>query len=290
MDRPDNAGTLTMDLTFKQVDVFSAEPFRGNPLAVIVGADGLPDVQMEQIANWTNLSETTFLLRPTHPDADYRVRIFTPQTELPFAGHPTLGSAFVWQSLGGTPKSDAIIQECGAGLVPVCRQAERLSFAAPPRRRSGPVGQDDLTHAFTALRLAPDDILDAQWADNGPGWMVLRLRSCGDVLAVQPDWQMLKGQRVGIVGAWDPVRDGTNAQFEVRAFVGDGQGWEDPVTGSLNAGIAQWLIESGVAPAQYVASQGAALGRAGRVFVEKVDDDIWIGGDVVTRIAGTITV
>ena len=279
-----------MDLTFRQVDVFAAEPFRGNPLAVIIGADGLSDVQMAQIANWTNLSETTFLLRPTHPDADYRVRIFTPQTELPFAGHPTLGSAFVWQSLGNTSKSDVIIQECSAGLVPVRKQADRLAFAAPPRRRTGPVGAGDLTHALTALRLAPDDILNAQWADNGPGWMVLRLPSRRDVLAIQPDWQTLQGQHVGVVGAWDPARDGTDAQFEVRAFVGDGQGWEDPVTGSLNAGIAQWLIESGIAPAQYVASQGAALRRAGQVFVEKVSDDIWIGGNVVTLISGTITV
>ncbi|MCP1237737.1 PhzF family phenazine biosynthesis protein [Gluconobacter kondonii] len=278
-----------MDLTFRQVDVFSAEPFRGNPLAVIVGADELSDAQMAQVANWTNLSETTFLLKPTHPDADYRVRIFTPQSELPFAGHPTLGTAFVWQSLGGTPKSDGIIQECGAGLIPVSCQADLLFFAAPPRRLTGPVGQNDLARALTGLRLASEDVLDAQWADNGPGWMVLRLRSRRDVLAVQPDWQALKGQSLGVVGAWDSVRDGTGAQFEVRAFVGGGQGSEDPVTGSLNAGIAQWLIESGIAPAKYVASQGAVLGRAGRIFVEKDSGDIWIGGNVVARIAGTIT-
>jgi PhzF family phenazine biosynthesis protein len=290
MDRPYNAGTLTMELTFRQVDVFATEPFRGNPLAVIVGADELSDAQMAQIANWTNLSETTFLLRPTQPDADYRVRIFTPQTELPFAGHPTLGSAFVWQSLGKASKSDVIIQECGVGLVPVRKQADRLAFAAPSRRRSGPVEQDDLAHALRALRLVSQDILDAQWVDNGPGWMALRLRSRRDVLAVQPDWQALKGHYVGIVGPWDSVHDGTDAQFEVRAFVGDGQGWEDPVTGSLNAGIAQWLIESGIAPTQYVARQGAALRRAGQIFVEKVVDDIWIGGNVVTRVFGTITI
>lgn len=278
-----------MDLPFRQVDVFSAEPFRGNPLAVIAGADGLSDSQMAQIANWTNLSETTFLLKPTHPDADYRVRIFTPHTELPFAGHPTLGSAFVWQSLGGASKSAVIMQECGAGLVPVRRQTDQLSFAAPPRRRTGPVGQNDLANALAGLRLLPGDILDAQWADNGPGWMALRLRSRRDILAIQPDWQKLRGQYLGVVGAWDDQHDGADVQFEVRAFVGDGQGWEDPVTGSLNAAMAQWLIESGVAPAQYVATQGTTLHKAGRVFVVKDGDDIWIGGNVVTRVAGVIT-
>jgi len=277
-----------MDFAFQQVDVFAAEPFRGNPLAVIVGADALSDAQMAQIANWTNLSETTFLLRPTHPDADYRVRIFTPQTELPFAGHPTLGTAYVWQSLGGAPRADIITQECGAGLVSVRAGEGRLAFAAPPRLRTGPVDKDDLARARAGLALEDDDIIDAQWADNGPGWMVIRLHSRARVLALEPDWHALKGQRVGVVGAWDPACDGTDAGFEVRAFVGDGNGWEDPVTGSLNAGIAQWLIETGIAPQRYVASQGSALGRAGRIFVEAKGDDVWIGGDVVTRVAGTL--
>ncbi|MFW7269995.1 PhzF family phenazine biosynthesis protein [Gluconacetobacter sp. Hr-1-5] len=279
-----------MELTFRQVDVFAAEPFRGNPLAVVVGADELSDAQMAQIANWTNLSETTFLLRPTHPDADYRVRIFTPKTELPFAGHPTLGSAYVWHSLGGASKSGVIVQECGAGLVPVRRHEGRLAFSAPPRHRSGPVGQNDLRHALEGLRLMSADILDAQWADNGPGWMVLRLRGRDDVLAIRPEWNLLRGLMVGVVGAWNPVSDGADAQFEIRAFVGEEQGWEDPVTGSLNAGIAQWLIESGLAPTRYVASQGAALGRAGRVFVEQSDGEIWVGGVVVPHIVGSIVV
>ncbi|MEG3348942.1 PhzF family phenazine biosynthesis protein [Novacetimonas sp. GS1] len=285
--RPNIAGTRMVDLTFRQVDVFAAEPFRGNPLAVIAGADGLSDEQMAQIANWTNLSETTFLLDPVHPDADYRVRIFTPHAELPFAGHPTLGTAHVWRSLGGVSKTGLIVQECGAGLVPVRLHEDRLAFAAPPRRRAGPVDHADLMPALLALRLAPADILDAQWADNGPGWVVLRLRSCADVLALRPDWQALKGQMIGVVGACDTTDD---AQFEVRAFAGIGQGWEDPVTGSLNAAIAQWLIESGTAPPQYVTRQGTALGRAGRVFVHEVDGTIWIGGNVVTRIAGTIAI
>ena len=279
-----------MALTFRQVDVFAGQPFRGNPLAVVVGAEGLSDAQMALIANWTNLSETTFLLKPTHPEADYRVRIFTPQAELPFAGHPTLGTAFVWRSLGGLPKADMIMQECGVGLVPVREQQGRLAFAAPPLRRSGPVSASELAHALAGLRLKPEDCLDAQWVDNGPGWMLLRLRSRDEVLALQPDWTLLHGQKLGVVGPWDPTRHGAEAQFEVRAFVGLGRGWEDPVTGSLNAGIAQCLLAGGLAAARYVASQGTAMGRAGRVYVEQAGADIWIGGDVTLRIAGTINI
>lgn len=274
-------------LCFQQVDVFAGTPFRGNPLAVVIGADGLSDAQMAQIANWTNLSETSFLLQPRHPAADYRVRIFTPHMELPFAGHPTLGSAHVWRSLGLAAKSgDGIVQECGVGLVQVRTQAGRLAFAAPPRRRSGVPTQAELAPALAALKLSAADILEAQWVDNGPGWLALRLPNREAVLAVQPDWALLMGQRLGVVGACD----GPEAQFELRAFVGAGQGWEDPVTGSLNAGIGQWLIETKAAPARYVASQGTALGRAGRVFVEQVGADIWVGGEVTTRISGTINV
>lgn len=278
-----------MALTFRQVDVFTAEPFRGNPLAVVAEADDLSDAQMARIANWTNLSETSFLLRPLHPEADYRVRIFTPEGELPFAGHPTLGSAYVWRALGGAPKSGLIQQECGVGLVSVREQAGRLAFAAPPRRRSGPVAAVDLAPACAALRLTPDDVLEAQWVDNGPGWMALRLRGRAQVLAIQPDWALLKYMHIGVVGAWEQAGDGTMPQFEVRAFTGQERGWEDPVTGSLNASIAQWLIETGMAPPAYIASQGTALGRAGRVFVEQVGRDIWVGGDVVTCIVGHIS-
>lgn len=279
-----------MELSFRQVDVFADQPFRGNPLAVVVGAERLSDAQMALIANWTNLSETTFLLKPTQAEADYRVRIFTPHAELPFAGHPTLGTAYVWRSLGGVPKADMIMQECGVGLVPVREQEGQLAFAAPKLRRSGPVATDDLAAALAGLKLKPADCLDAQWVDNGPGWMLLRLKSRDEVLALQPDWALLKGQKLGVVGPWDQVRHGTEAQFEVRAFVGLGSGWEDPVTGSLNAGVAQYLLASKLAPARYVASQGTALGRAGRVFVEQAQTQIWIGGDVAPRIVGTINI
>ncbi len=281
---------MTKERPFRQVDVFASGPFLGNPLAVVADAEDLSDEQMARIANWTNLSETTFLLPPTRPDADYRVRIFTPQMELPFAGHPTLGSAHVWLSLGGKSGDDTVIQECDAGLIPVRRDQGRLAFAAPPRRRTGPVDPEELAQALMGLHLSPEDLADAAWADNGPGWKILRLHDRETVLRITPDWQALAGQKIGVVAPWNPARDGTDAQFEVRAFVGGEGGWEDPVTGSLNAGIAQWLIESGTAPEHYIASQGTVLKRAGRVFVDKSGDDIWIGGNVTTHIAGTLTV
>lgn len=275
------------DFLFQQVDVFSTRPLGGNPLAVVVGADALDDAQMAAFARWTNLSETTFLLQPSEPDADYRVRIFTPLQELPFAGHPTLGSCHVWLASGGAPKGEEIIQECTAGLVRVRREPGRLSFAAPPLRRAGPVAPDVLVRVVEGLHLAPDAVVDANWVDNGPGWLAVLLRSREAVLALRPDFSVLAGMRVGVVGPWHAERDGADAHFEVRAFTA--AGFEDPVTGSLNAGLAQWLTQSGIAPARYVASQGTALGRAGRVHVVQDGADIWIGGAVTTCIAGSVT-
>ncbi|HEV2099691.1 MAG TPA: PhzF family phenazine biosynthesis protein [Stellaceae bacterium] len=275
------------DFVFRQVDVFSSEPLRGNPLAVVVGADALTDEQMAAFANWTNLSETTFLLQPTEPFADYRVRIFTPQGELPFAGHPTLGSCHVWLATGATPKGDPILQQCAIGLVRIRRRLGLLSFAAPKMLRSGALEPDILAQVSNGLHLPPEAIVASNWVDNGPGWLAVLLRSKDEVLAVRPDYAALAGLRVGVVGPWDPGKDGAEAQFEVRAFTGGG--YEDPVTGSLNASLAQWLIGSGLAPQSYVASQGTALGRRGRVHVEKDGPDIWVGGAVVTCIAGTLT-
>ena len=274
-------------LPFHQVDVFSSVPFKGNPLAVIAGADGLDDDKMRAIASWTNLSETTFLLPPQDPAADYRVRIFTPVRELPFAGHPTLGSCHVWLGLGGKPKSSEVVQECGAGLVRIKRDGARLAFAAPPLRRSGEVEPDLRTRIARALGITEDVIQAAQWVDNGPGWVAVRLGSRSEVLALKHDASVLPDQSLGVVAPWDTARDGSEVQFEVRAFMG--RGGEDPVTGSLNASLAQWLIGSGVAPKRYVAAQGTVLGRAGRVHVAQDGEATWIGGDVVTCIAGTIT-
>ncbi|MDE1158882.1 MAG: PhzF family phenazine biosynthesis protein [Neorhizobium sp.] len=276
---------------FQQVDVFSLEPMRGNPLAVVFGADSLSDSQMQAFANWTNLSETTFLLKPTDPRAHYRVRIFTPTQELPFAGHPTLGSAHVWLSNSGISPDGDIVQECGAGLVRIRRDGTRLAFAAPPLTRSGPVDPALVERIAEALGLTMDRIEGSNWLVNGPDWIGLRLSSREDVLAVKPDYPMLNGARVGLVGvigrSTEPA-EGEHVDFEVRAFTKNG--YEDPVTGSLNAGMAQWLIGSGIAPDSYVAAQGTVLGRKGRVFVDKVGDDIWIGGEVAACVSGTVTI
>jgi PhzF family phenazine biosynthesis protein len=273
------------DFAFQQVDVFTRVPLKGNPLAVVIGADGLSDAQMAAFANWTNLSETTFLLKPAAPQADYRVRIFTPKSELPFAGHPTLGSCHVWLASGGVPKGEDIMQECGAGLVRVRRDGERLAFAAPPLRRSGPVDAATKAQIARALRIDASMIRDANWVANGPGWVAVLLGSREEVLALSPDFTAMAGLDVGVI-APAALPD---AQFEVRAFGPDAGSPEDPVTGSLNAGLAQWLIGAGLAPPDYVAAQGTALGRAGRVHVRRDGDAIWIGGHTVTCISGTLT-
>ena len=272
---------------FQQVDVFAPRPLLGNPLAVVIGADALTDAQMAAFANWTNLSETTFLLQPRRSDADYRVRIFTPQRELPFAGHPTLGSCHVWLSTGAKANSHEVVQECEIGLVRIRRGPGRLSFAAPELRRTGPLETDTLTRVVEGLHLSPDAIIASNWVDNGPGWLAILLRSRDDVLAIRPNYAALSGLRVGVVAAWDSAKDGSDAQFEVRAFTA--AGYEDPVTGSLNAGLAQWLIGIGVAPSTYVVSQGTVMGRMGRVHVERDGSETWIGGTVLTCIAGTLT-
>jgi len=273
---------------FRQVDVFTATALKGNPLAVVHGADGLDDATMAAFAAWTKLSETTFLLTPTHPDADYRVRIFTPTRELPFAGHPTLGSCHAWLEAGGQSKGSEVIQECQAGLIRIRRDGERLAFAAPPQIRSDEVDADTLAQIARSLRIAPSAILRARWVDNGPGWLAVMLGSRAEVLALKPDFVTMGMLKVGVLGAWDPAVDGDEARFEVRAFAPGGGTTEDPVTGSLNAGVAQWLLESGIVKGDYVASQGTALGRAGRVHVTQAGGDIWIGGNSVSCIVGQV--
>jgi PhzF family phenazine biosynthesis protein len=266
-----------MQRRFMQLDVFSGQPLFGNPLAVVVEADGLDDAAMQRFANWTNLSETTFLLPPAHPDADFRVRIFTTTTELPFAGHPTLGSCHAWLAAGGHPKhAGEIVQECGLGLVSIRREGDLLSFAAPALRKAGPLDDALLHRLMDGLGLAAQDVMGHQWLVNGPEWIGLHLRSAEQVLTMEPDFAKLKGLDFGLVGA-HPA--GHECDFEVRAFSFVDGPVEDPVTGSLNAGIAQWLIGAGVAPDHYIAAQGTALGRRGRVHVSKaVDGRIWIGG------------
>jgi PhzF family phenazine biosynthesis protein len=276
-----------MKRRFVQVDVFGENPYRGNPLAVIVDAEGLTTSDMQTFAKWTNLSETTFLLPPTHASADYRVRIFTPTEELPFAGHPTLGSAHAWLTNGGVPKDgNTIVQECKVGLISVRRDDNSLSFAAPPLLKSGPVDDALLHEAAESLGISRDAIIDAAWIDNGPGWMGILLASADEVLAIQPKPMKLT---LGVAGAHTTE---SRFAYEVRAFYSsNGITLEDPVTGSLNASLAQWLISSGRFNAPYLVSQGTAIGYAGVVKVD-VDDSqvVWIGGNVATCISGEVDI
>ena len=271
---------------FSQVDVFTATPLLGNPLAVVHDGSGLSTERMQAFARWTNLSETTFLLPPTHPEADYRVRIFTPGGELPFAGHPTLGSCHVWLQAGGAPKqAGTVVQECGVGLVAI-RRGERLAFAAPPTTVER--ADAELLHrVYAALGLDPARVRDTAWLSNGFPQLVLQVDSAATVLALKPDHAALKALgKVGVVGA-HPA--GGDLDFEVRFFAAAIGINEDPVTGSLNANVARWLIDSGRAPARYVAAQGSAMGRAGRIHVQRDDHGTWIGGDVAPCIEGAVT-
>ncbi|MBI5088543.1 MAG: PhzF family phenazine biosynthesis protein [Actinobacteria bacterium] len=269
---------------FRQIDVFTDEPYRGNPLAVVVDGTDLTTEEMQEFASWTNLSETTFLLPATDPSADYRVRIFTPVLELPFAGHPTLGSCRAWLEQGGVPqRADTIVQECGVGLVPIRRDGARLAFAAPPLRRSGPVDEATLDRLVAVLGVERSAVVDSAWIDNGPGWVGVMLGSVEEVLAVKPAFAPLD---IGVV-ALHPA--GSSFAVELRAFFPkDGVLVEDPVTGSLNASVAQWLLGSGRLRAPYVACQGGALGRAGRVHVSEADGEVRGGGDTVICIDGTV--
>ncbi len=272
-----------MQRSFCQVDVFTSGPYLGNALAVVLDGAGLTDNEMRRFARWTNLSETTFVLLPSSAGADYRVRIFTPSQELPFAGHPTLGTCHAWLAAGGRPSDpDVIVQECGAGLVPVRRIADGLAFAAPPLLRSGPVDEALAEHIAEVLGLGRPEIVDLQWADNGPGWVAVLLASADAVLALRPGVVDLD---VGVVG---PYPAGSPEAFEVRAFFPkDGTTAEDPVTGSLNASVAQWLLRTGRTSAPYVVSQGTVLGRVGRVHVSRdPDGTIWVGGTSVTCVTG----
>lgn len=277
---------MTQLRRFAQVDVFTAQPLKGNALAVVIDGAGLSDDEMAAFARWTNLSETTFLLPPTDPAADYRVRIFTPGGELPFAGHPTLGSAHAFLASGGDAKKPGeVVQQCAIGLVRVKRDGARLAFAAPPLQRSGPVDAATRAQAIASLRVAPEAVLDVVWCDNGPGWLAVRLTDAAGVLALQPDFAAMLPLKVGVVGVYP---EGSECQFEVRAFVPGIGIPEDPVTGSLNAGLALWLQEAGLAGDSYIAAQGAALGRAGRVHVKRDAEGTWIGGDVTPLIHGQV--
>lgn len=283
---------------FRQVDVFTDRPYAGNPLAVVLDGEGLSSARMQAFADWTNLSETTFLLPPESPDADYRVRIFSPGRELAFAGHPTLGTCHAWLAAGGQPRGEVIVQQCEAGLIPIRRAAGRLWFAAPPRVRSGPLESEEVDRIARGLQLSVDDIVAHAWCDNGPRWRAVMLRSADQVLALTPDPACLAGLDLGVIGARGkvgvvaPAGAGIDYDFEVRAFFTAGGALrEDPVTGSLNAALAQWLIGEARAPARYVARQGTALGRDGRVHIEQEGaGTVWVGGDCTDCISGEVMV
>lgn len=276
-----------MTRRFQLVDVFHDGPLSGNPLAVVMEAEGLSTETMQRLTRWLNLSETTFLLPPSDPRADYRVRIFTLDRELPFAGHPTLGTAHAWLTAGGVPRDPAcLVQECGAGLVPLRRDGTRLAFRAPPLLRSGVVDEAYVVALSGFLNIPRTSILDARWIDNGPGWVGVRLASAAEVLALKPAASFAGQLDVGVVG---PHPAGAATQWELRAFFStpDGTIREDPVTGSLNASVAGWLRDSGHARLPYVASQGTCLGARGRIHATAGDGDaIWIGGQVATRVQG----
>jgi PhzF family phenazine biosynthesis protein len=274
-----------MPRPLREVDVFATTPYTGNPVAVVHDADGLSTEEMQRFANWMNFSETTFVLAPEAPEADYRVRIFTPVLELPFAGHPTLGTCHAWLEAGGRPQdSEQVMQECAAGLVAVRQTDDGLAFAAPPLVRSGPVDEELVERICSLVGIGRGDVVDAQWVDNGPGWVAVLLESADAVLALRPGFVDVD---LGVVGPYPP---GTPEAFEVRAFFPkDGATVEDPVTGSLNASLAAWLIDSGRATAPYVAAQGAALGRSGRVHISRdPGGTIWVGGGTLTCVTGEV--
>ncbi|SDH61343.1 PhzF family phenazine biosynthesis protein [Agrococcus jejuensis] len=273
---------------FAQVDVFSSTPFLGNPVAVVLDADGIGDDDMQRIARWTNLSETTFVLPPTRDGADYRLRIFTPGGELPFAGHPTLGSAAAWLHAGGEPAGDDVVQECGAGLVRIRRSGGILSFEAPPTVRSGAIDEDEVDAIAAAFGIERAAIVDHQWIDNGPGWCIVRLDSADEVLALEPDLSRIPDAMVGAIGAYP---EGSPHAFELRAFAPGVGVPEDPVCGSMNASAAQWMTGAGVASAPYTVSQGARLQRAGEIAISTdAAGAVWVGGACTVAIEGTIGV
>ncbi|MGO3795634.1 MAG: PhzF family phenazine biosynthesis protein [Pauljensenia sp.] len=274
---------------FVQVDVFSSHPYQGNPLAVILDGGGLTVGEMQRVARWANLSETTFVLPPTTPEADYRVRIFSPNHELPFAGHPTLGTAHAWLGAGGRPRrGDRIVQECASGLIHVRRDAERLAFAAPPLVHTGDLDGEDLDRIVTAFGIDQSQVIGHQWVDNGPGWAVVRLATAQEVLDLEPDLSLIPDAMVGAIGAYPPDSE---HDFEMRTFAPRAGVAEDPVCGSMNASVGQWLTGTGAVPGGYLVSQGARLDRAGDITITPDDSGtVWVGGAVSTLFSGTALV
>jgi PhzF family phenazine biosynthesis protein len=277
-----------MSREFRQVDVFGGDPCTGNPVAVLLDAEGLSEAAMRAFSVWSNLSECTFVLPPTVAGADYQVRIFSLSTELPFAGHPTLGTARAWLDAGGEPATPGmVVQECGAGLISVRIEEDRLAFAAPPLLRSGPVDPDMVDTLVDILGITRERVIDAAWLDNGPGWVGVLLDSARSVLQLRPNASAHPGRwDIGVIGPQDP---GSETAFELRAFFteGDEPLREDPVTGSLNAAAAEWLIATGRAHTPYLAAQGTAMGRHGRIHIASHEGRLWVGGRAEVVLSGS---
>jgi PhzF family phenazine biosynthesis protein len=278
-----------MTRRFRLVDVFGDRPLRGNPLAVVVDSERLSTEEMLELTRWLGFSETAFLLDPSTDDADYRVRIFTLAGELPFAGHPTLGSCHVWREVSGSEAGE-VVQECGAGLVTLRGSDDMISFEAPPLIREGPLPESDIAELAHVLGIDPVDVRAARWVDNGPGWAGVMLEDADSVLALEPDFRRSSsGEKldIGVVGFYP---DGHDYRYELRAFFSTERGEmrEDPVTGSLNASVAQWMLEEGLVQTPYLARQGTALGRAGRVTITGDRSSVWVGGRVFGLVSGEL--
>jgi PhzF family phenazine biosynthesis protein len=280
---------MSRERAFAQVDVFSAQPYRGNPVAVVLDGQGLDAEQMQRVARWTNLSETTFVLPPRTAEADYRVRIFTPGGELPFAGHPTLGTAHAWLESDGSPRDPArIVQECGAGLIEVRRDQGGLAFAAPPLVRTGDLDGDYVEQIATAFGIDADRVLSHQWVDNGPGWAVIRLATAQEVLDLEPDLSQIPTAMIGAIGAYP---EGSAHAFEMRTFAPGVGVAEDPVCGSMNASVGQWLLGTGVVAGGYRVSQGTRIGRSGEITITPdTESNVWISGATNTLFRGVANI
>ena len=278
---------MTMARRFAQVDVFSTTPYLGNPVAVVLDADGLSEGLMQRIARWTNLSETAFVFPPTWAEADYRVRIYTPEAELPFAGHPTLGTAHVWLDNVGKPgNGSVVVQECAAGLVRVRSDAGLLWFAAPPTIRTGGLDEEYLLRIVTAFGTTRDRVIAHQWVDNGPGWAVIQLATAREVLDLEPDLSLIPDAMVGAIGA-HPAS--SKQDYEMRTFAPRVGVTEDPACGSMNAAVAQWLVRNGAVTAPYRVAHGQRLGRAGDIHIRPDSEGtVWVGGAVTTLFRGTV--
>ncbi len=273
---------------FVQCDVFSPTPTRGNGLAVVVDGDGLSDVEMQAFAAWTNLAETTFLLPPRNPQADYRARIFTTVREMPFAGHPTLGSCAAWLYAGGQPREPGrVCQECAIGLVAIdVAEPTRFAFTAPPTEIR-PIAGDELERIAAALEIAADAIVAGAELDNGPVFQALQLADAGAVLALDAGrvrWPEFRS--IGVIGAH---AEGAECDYEVRMLAPSSGMREDPITGSLNSALAHWLRARGLLEGPLVIAQGTQIGRHGRVYVSpRPDGEVAIGGQTHILIDGTV--